>query len=176
MRIDRLACSSFAVLMMGSGCFSGSAYRPERTRAPEDVSDADLYASTIRVLDDMGLGIRMKDKDAGIVASDFVDAGSIGFGSVFHAWRVRIEEGELRVEIECMIAAPSHVPSPCGAGSKRSDEWIAAAPVFAEKIVADAGRRAQRRREREAADDAAAAEASEQRKSPLVAPYASDTE
>lgn len=137
------------------GCFTATErYKAKSFTVRDDaVTDADLYAATIRVLDDMGLGTRDKDKDAGIVVSDFAPAGPQGLATMFHAWRIRIEEGKVRIDIDCALHDRSLGTQSCGPG--RAEEWVRLVPELAQKISDDAWSRAQKRRAREAADEAA---------------------
>lgn len=78
---------------------------------------------------------------------------------------MRIEEGLVRIEIECQLSNYNGGGGLTGGGSysppypcsdrRRQVEWTSVAPDFAAKIVADAERRATKRRDREAADEAA---------------------
>lgn len=151
------------VVMALAGCFGpprtgGRPYTARAHHASAGVTDADLYASTLRIFDDAGLELREKDKDSGIITTKFVQIGSAEGDAtylIYHAWHVRIEEGSLWVGIDCMMThyetmAPESGPLPCD-GRTRRQAWIDQADDLAAKINADAETRAVKRKSRESA-------------------------
>lgn len=139
-----------------AGCMSSAPYKPKTVKAESGVTDADLYASTIRIFDDMGLDTREKDKDAGIVASKYTQAGTIMTQRILHAWRVRIEEGTVRISIDCTMTENGVSFYDC-TSEGREEKWVAAQPELSRKILQDATERSKKRRAKEAADAEAAA-------------------
>lgn len=144
-----------------AGCFppprtGGRPYTAKAHHASAGVTDSDLYASTLRIFDDVGLELREKDKDSGIITTKFVKLGSAEGDAtylIYHAWHVRIEEGSLWIGIDCMMThyetmAPESGPFPCD-GRTRRQAWIEMADELAAKITADAERRAAKRKARE---------------------------
>lgn len=149
-----------ALVTMLAGCYMGATrvggkpYKPFFAEAPEGVKDTDLYASTVRIFTDQGWDVLEKDADAGIVTSKLIRAGMAedSTDAVYHAWRVTIAEGRVRVEIGCMFLNdyPGSRPHSCGESGERKARFIDTAPELAQMIIADATKRSERRKEREA--------------------------
>lgn len=124
----------------------GQKYEAGVSRAVAGVTDDDIYAATVRIFADDGFSFIDKDKDAGIVTTSYREAGMEGGLSttrVAHAWRARIEEGTLRLEIGCQ-ALGSNGPYPCSF-SERNADWVAAEPRYRQRIMDEAERRSRKR-------------------------------
>lgn len=138
-------------LLLFAGCFGGvggANYAPTRGAASIGVTDDDLYTATVSVFNDQGWDIREKDRGVGIVSTTFMEAGiggGLSLAKILHSWRVRIADGELRIEIDCKMAEPSSGDLyPCGS-QERKEEWIRGEPRLRKRILDDAAMRAAKR-------------------------------
>ena len=131
-----------AAALLSLASATKSAYRAPDAPAPSGVSDADLYAATIRVFTDRGFGLRDKDVDAGMVSTEFVQVdNTLGFITL-HSWRAVIAEGTLRLAIDCEMHHEGRID---GCGESRVDDWIKTEPVLRQEIFDEAERRAKSR-------------------------------
>lgn len=119
-----------------------SAYKAPDAPAPPGVSDADLYAATVRVFTDRGYELRDKDADAGVVSTAFVEVDNTLDFHTLHSWRAVIAEGTLRLAIDCEKRHEGRID---GCGESRVDDWIKDEPVLRQEIFDEAARRAKKR-------------------------------
>jgi hypothetical protein len=134
-----------AALLVGAGCqYHTKPFETMAARAPEDVTDADLYVATVRVLTDLGYELSANDPSAGVVRTRFVSVEEIGDAHLDHAWHAVIESGTVRLSIECQKRA-EHEIFACDEG-QRHVMWVDFAPQLRERIFDAARRHAASRR------------------------------
>lgn len=133
-----------AVLVAGGCAASLPPYAPRTHVAPAGVTDADLYAASVRVLMDRGWSLRDKDADAGMVATEWINVGLVPFVGVhYHSWRAVIANGQLRLAIDCELARDGHRYNCDGNG--RNATFAQDAPALRVEIFRAAIERARKR-------------------------------
>jgi hypothetical protein len=122
------------------------AYRTTSRTAPKGVTDADLYAATVRVLSRNGYNIDDKDADAGVVTTELQIVDRMGDTSILHSWRVTISEGEIELDIDCEVRSING-RNACSGDRQRVAEFAALGPPLSSAILAEARRRAAKRQQ-----------------------------
>lgn len=102
-----------------------------------EYADEHLYAASVRVFTARGWALRVTDKDAGIVSTDWMQAGYAPDVQILHAWRVVITDSTFSLFIDCEEIA-NNVRRPCPQGGARQDDWIAASGPLRSEIAAEA--------------------------------------
>lgn len=138
-----------AVVLCAASGATQKTYTPEVSEAPEGVTDKDLYAAAVQVFTEHDWGVADKDVDGGIVTSGWIvaDSSAIAGVTVFHAWRVMISEGEIKIAIDCQIKNNGSIDA-CSANT-RVQSFADQEPSVRGEIVAEASRRARNRKARE---------------------------
>src|SRR5688572_2868641 len=135
----RLAVLGFAAFLSLASA-STTSFSPTTVSAPAGVDDADLFASTLRVLHDEGYDIARADEDAGVVATD--PGGPGGPRERFlYAWRIRVADGTLSLDIDCVHVDEHGLTGEC-LGDERPADMVSDEPRLRQAIFADAQRRA----------------------------------
>jgi hypothetical protein len=118
---------------------SASAKKYEtQSESVEGVSDDDLFTAAVRVLADEGFSFRLKDREAGEVATEWQDV-SIGGTSYHHAWRVSVAGGEVILKIDCEMQVDDLGGKKwVKCGDARHEDWVSKAPDLLSRIKNEA--------------------------------------
>lgn len=149
LRVGALVVVSLACL--ASARPARHAYVSTRQRAPAGVIDEDLYAATVRVFTDRGWSLRDKDAVAGMVTTEWVIVDDHADENAFlknnartlHAWRAIIDEGVLRLMLDCN-RQDNHGRRDCD-GPERVESWVQMEPGLRAEIFRVATSRARKR-------------------------------
>lgn len=142
LKMKRLVLVSLIV----AACVPTRPYAARPIAAPPGVTDEDLYAASVRVLADRGLALRDKDKDAGLVSTEWEVVDTIIDTKLLHSWRVMISEGEIRLQINCETQDKYGVRSTCS-GTHRAEPYLNQVDDIEQQILAEASHRAAKRRQ-----------------------------
>ncbi|HYF54606.1 MAG TPA: hypothetical protein VEA41_10140 [Salinarimonas sp.] len=142
----RLLC---VALLAGCAMATPNYKQPFTARAPEGVADEDLYAATVRTLTDRGFSLRDKDKDAGMVTTEWVVVFTNPISSseqTLHSWRAIIREGEVRLHVDCESIGQNTGRTSCNSSEYRQESFIRDVDGLKRAIMTEAQARAEKRK------------------------------
>ena len=152
----RFIVLALAALLSLASAAPASTYVPLQVAAPPEVTDADLYAASVRVFTDR-YGLSYSDAAAGVVIGGWMEVDSSldiddnpdDNWQIQHAWRAVVGENTLQLAIDCQYVDTRETRR-CY-GDDRVDSFVSGEARLRHAIFAEAQRRAAWRLKQEAA-------------------------